>query len=208
MRGDSDFGGIEDGSNFDHEAIVFDARANDAFELLIRGNKFYHDGIAENALAIWERVISDFPNTPAWYMATLNSGRVLQCARQHRAAIRKLLPLLEDESYSELGKAQTLAHEARYAIGEEAGNAAPIVFTPLEDYLHAGNMDWHAACIMISECYEALGNIESARHYAIVARDKFPYHERCWGANSRKLEILLERLEIPAKVAALDEFTY
>jgi tetratricopeptide (TPR) repeat protein len=176
----------------DHEMLASrwrdtpEARAADAaLEILQRGNAACRLDSLNKALELWSEVIEQHSGTPAWYMAILNSGEVLQEERREREAIVLLLRLLDDTAQEDL--------EKRW----EAGNGPrPNNETPLEWHLGFLCSDWHDASFAVSRCYEALGDFERARHYTILARDRYPQRHICSLGAMAQRDCLDKRIEM------------
>lgn len=135
--------------------------------LLSRGNRAYRAGDPAAALEAWRDVIARHPNTPAWNMAILNAGGALQKCGRHAEAIATLSRLLNDTAnYQKTNEANWLKADSENA-------------TPMDTYLDLWNNDWHQACRSISDSFEALDDLESAQHYALMAQHRFSYRATC-----------------------------
>ncbi len=153
-------------------------------KLLRRGNKQYRAGRLDDALFVWQQIINGDDNTPAWNMAVLNSGRALQRRGEFAEAITVLTKLLESRNFGERNK-------SRWEDGLD----------PMEVYLRSWNNDWHDASGIISECYESLGNIQSAHQFAIASRDEYPHSAMCGNAWASQKMAVDERIaDLAARV--------
>lgn len=124
--------------------------------LLLAGTEAFQAGNSSQALAIWRSIIAEFHDTPARNMAVLNSGRVLRHSGRHSEAIAVLKALLADEvNYAKLDRPQGA------------------------DSFLAFNNDWHDACVLVSESYEALGDLPSTLKYARLSLAKFRPRHMC-----------------------------
>lgn len=132
---------------------------NDSFPelaLLWSGIDAYRAGDTERAIAKWQSVISEYSGTAAWNPAILNSGRVLQRCGRNYEAIEVLKILLADTSNYE-------------KLDLPTGGFGSVSY----------NNDWHDACVLISESYEAVGDFRSALEYTVLARGKFRHRDMC-----------------------------
>jgi hypothetical protein len=194
LRGEPfEFSGRCDGYYF-----VADPASLPEVALLSQGNRACLSGETDKAIWIWQQVITDHPNTPAWNMAILNSGRVLQELGRHAEAISVLKLLLDDTTnYRKLDRSNLFALDL---------TSAP----PMESYLDLWNNDWHDACKAISESFEALDDLPSARQFAVLARHKFPVREMCgvaaaseWCQLDDRIDLLTRKVNAPVETAFL-----
>jgi hypothetical protein len=194
LRGEPfEFSGHYDGYYF-----VADPASLPEVALLSQGNRACLAGETDKAISIWRQVITDHANTPAWNMAILNSGSVLQELGRHAEAISVLSLLLNDTTnYRKLGRSNSLALDL---------TSAP----PMESYLDLWNNDWHDACKAISQSFEALDDLKSARRFAVLARHKFPVREMCgvaaaseWCQLDDRIDVLTRKVNVPVETAFL-----
>ncbi len=151
--------------------------------LVSQGNSEYLAGDTEAAIQTWRRVISEFPNTPAWNMSILNAARVLQESGRHAEAISTIELLLNDVANYE---------KRNQACRPWQFQDSTKVSGPMEAYLNFWNNDWHDACLLNLESYEAIGDLYLARHFAVLASHKFTRREMCGtAAISRMFELNL-----------------
>jgi tetratricopeptide (TPR) repeat protein len=155
--------------------------------LLSHGNRAYLAGDWNAAIEVWQKIITAYPNTPAWNMAVLNTGGALQEHNRHAEAISTLTRLLDDTAnYLKVDNSNWLSTESADS-------------TPMDAYLHLWNNDWYDACKAISESFEALNDLESAQKYAISARRQFPHRAMCGTAGAYEWSRTDERIANLAK---------
>jgi tetratricopeptide (TPR) repeat protein len=120
------------------------------------------------AMEAWDRVIATYPHTSAWGVAVFNSG---------------------------------LCERRRGHYREAIGRFELILPAPLDDRLPSGNLMeaylnfHHNACVQLSGCYEELRDYGAALHYALLARDTYPYESWCGTCLIQEGAALSERID-------------
>jgi len=146
------------GASDSQEGDGSDAEVPTDVALLRQGNAACLEGRSNAALASWQSVIDEHPDTRASTTAVLNIGGLLREEGKYREAIRayrRLLPPAE-------GKDPASCVDARKSKAH----------SPAID-----DSDRHYACLELSACSESLGDFSAAARYARMARDGY----RQWG---------------------------
>lgn len=130
-----------------------------ASEILSRGNTLEESGRHDEALQLWDVVISDFAGSTSWGKAIYNRGIVLGKLDRHKEAV---------EAFQRL-------------LATEVNNREP------GDNLMEMYRNYHyQACLGVSREQVALGNLPAAHESLVLARDKYRYQSGCGTCNDEE----------------------
>jgi tetratricopeptide (TPR) repeat protein len=140
-------------------------RFSAADALLNVGNVLSESSDSRGAEGNWLRVMESYPKTPAWPDAVLRLGLLYKQGKRFPEAIAACKELLE---------------------------TAPNDKWPGGRFLVASRN--HECAMVLSECYEALGDFPKALDYARAASTKYPYISACGMGGQEESRRLQERV--------------
>lgn len=142
------------GTSDSQEGNESDAEVSADVARLRQGNAACLEGRSSDALAIWDLVNVEHPDTRASTTAILNVGGLLREDGRYREAIRAYRRLLPPEE----GRTPGAAVDARKSKSRSAA---------------INDSDRHYVCLELSACSESLGDVSAAARYARMALDDY-----------------------------------